>query len=228
MSATQLSSAAGPFGSVHSSSSAGILFVLARKVRNRDDSDHYPSHSFARWRRRLLRVQPIWQSGRRRRSGLGTDNSCSAVALGRRAYRPLIFYLVNTAGTLSAACAPNLGRRFVVAASGDLQAFMPLLESSKSHFMLASPSITSSDRQYTQKVFGVSGTQAAASGYREYAAHSGLTAAGLGFGATYFIMRGWLINADVAANRLFGNASDSPITQASFQRIAELTPAYQW
>jgi outer membrane scaffolding protein for murein synthesis (MipA/OmpV family) len=111
---------------------------------------------------------------------------------------------------------------------GDLQAFMPLPGSSKTLFMLAGPSITFSDRQYTQKVFGVSDTQAAASGYRGYAAHGGLTAAGLGFSATHFITPGWLINADVAANRLLGSASNSPITQTSFQGIVELTTAYQW
>jgi len=123
---------------------------------------------------------------------------------------------------------PNLASRFVVGASGDLQAFMPLAGSSKILFMLAGPSITFSDRQYTQKVFAVSGTQAATSGYRGYAVHGGLTAAGMGFGTTYFIMRGWLISADVAANRVLASASDCPITQATFQRIVELTPAYQW
>ena len=71
-------------------------------------------------------------------------------------------------------------------------------------------------------------TQAAASGYRGYNAHGGLTAAGLGFSATHFITHGWLINADVAVNRLLGSASDSPITQSSFQGIVELTTAYQW
>jgi hypothetical protein len=71
-------------------------------------------------------------------------------------------------------------------------------------------------------------TQAAGSGYRGYNAHGGLTAAGLGFSATHFITHGWLINAEVAVNRLLGSASDSPITQSSFQGIVELTTAYQW
>lgn len=111
---------------------------------------------------------------------------------------------------------------------GDLQAFMPLPGSSKTLFMLAGPSITFSDHRYTQRVFGVSDRQAAASGYRSYNAHGGLTAGGLGFSATYFVTPGWLINTDVALNRLLGSANDSPITQSSFQGIVELTTAYQW
>lgn len=111
---------------------------------------------------------------------------------------------------------------------GDVEAFMPLPGSSKTLFMLAGPSITFSDHQYTQKVFGVSNTQAVASGYRGYNAHGGLTAAGLGFSATHFVTRGWLINAGVAVNRLLGSASDSPTTQSSFQGSVELTAAYSW
>jgi outer membrane scaffolding protein for murein synthesis (MipA/OmpV family) len=32
----------------------------------------------------------------------------------------------------------------------------------------------------------------------------------------------------VAVNRLLGSASDSPITQASYQGILEVTTAYRW
>jgi outer membrane protein len=105
---------------------------------------------------------------------------------------------------------------------------MPLPGSSKTLFMLAGPSITFSDHQYTQKVFGVSNAQASASGYPNYNAHGGLSAVGLGFSATRFMTPRWLVNADVAVNWLVGSASDSPITQSSVQGILELTTAYRW
>jgi outer membrane scaffolding protein for murein synthesis (MipA/OmpV family) len=111
---------------------------------------------------------------------------------------------------------------------GDVQAYMPLPGSSEKLFMLAGPSITFSNRQYTQKAFGVSAAQASASGYPVYDAHGGWSAAGLGFSVTRFITPRWLVNADVAVNRLVGSASNSPITQSSFQGAAELTAAYRW
>jgi len=111
---------------------------------------------------------------------------------------------------------------------GDIQAMMPLPGSSQKLFLLAGPSITFSNRQYTQKVFGVTSIQASDSDYSAYNAHGGLSAAGVGLSATRFITPRWLINADVAVNRLLGSASDSPITQASYQGILEVTTAYRW
>jgi outer membrane scaffolding protein for murein synthesis (MipA/OmpV family) len=37
-----------------------------------------------------------------------------------------------------------------------------------------------------------------------------------------------LINSDLAWNHLLGNASDSPITQASVQGILEVLTEYRW
>jgi outer membrane scaffolding protein for murein synthesis (MipA/OmpV family) len=111
---------------------------------------------------------------------------------------------------------------------GDVQAFMPLPGSSQSLFILAGPSLTFSDHQYTQKVFGVTTAQSSASGYPSYNAHGGLSAAGMGFSVTKFVSKRWLINADVAVNGLLGSASRSPITQSSVQGIAVFTTAYRW
>ncbi len=122
-------------------------------------------------------------------------------------------------------------RRIVGGANGllgDLDAFMPLPGSSKSFIMFAGPTITFSNRQYTRKVFGVSGVQASASEFPIYDAHGGLTAAGLGFSASRFLTQHWLINTDLAWNRLLGSASESPITQSNVQGVVEFSTAYRW
>lgn len=122
-------------------------------------------------------------------------------------------------------------RRIVGGANGllgDLDAFMPLPGSSKTFIMFAGPTITFSNRQYMRKAFGVSAAQASASDFPIFDAHGGLTAAGLGFSASRFITQHWLINADLAWNRLLGSASDSPITQSAVQGVVEFSTAYRW
>jgi outer membrane scaffolding protein for murein synthesis (MipA/OmpV family) len=122
-------------------------------------------------------------------------------------------------------------RRIVGGANGllgDLDAFMPLPGSSKTFIMFAGPTITFSNRQYMRKVFGVSAAQASATDFPIYDAHGGLTAAGLGFSASRFITQHWLINADLAYNRLLGSASGSPITQSTVQGVVEFSTAYRW
>ncbi len=111
---------------------------------------------------------------------------------------------------------------------GDLDAFMPLPGSSKTFIMFAGPTITFSNRQYMRHAFGVSAAQAAASAYPVYDAHGGLTAAGLGFSASRFVTQHWLINADLAWNRLLGSASESPITQSTVQGVVEFSTEYRW
>jgi outer membrane scaffolding protein for murein synthesis (MipA/OmpV family) len=122
-------------------------------------------------------------------------------------------------------------RRIVGGANGllgDLDAYMPLPGSSKTFVMFAGPTITFSNGQYMRKVFGVSAAQAAASGYPIYDAHGGSTAYGVGFSASRFMTPHWLINADLAWNRLTGSASDSPITQSTVQGVVELSTEYRW
>jgi outer membrane scaffolding protein for murein synthesis (MipA/OmpV family) len=111
---------------------------------------------------------------------------------------------------------------------GDLEAFMPLPGSSRTFIMFAGPSVTFANRQYNQKVFGVSAVQASDSAYRVYNAHGGSQSAGLGFSATRFITPHWLINTDMAWNHLLGSASDSPITQSAVQGVLELSTEYRW
>jgi len=106
-------------------------------------------------------------------------------------------------------------RRFVGGAAGwvgDVEAYMPLPGSSEKWVMFAGPSVTFADRQHMQTTFGVNQSQALASGYRVFAAHGGMNAAGFGFSVTRFISKRWLVNGNLAVNRLLGSASDSPFT----------------
>ena len=106
-------------------------------------------------------------------------------------------------------------RRFVGGADGwvgDVEAYLPLPGSSQKLVMFAGPSLTFADRRHMQTTFGVNESQAKASGYREFAAKGGLNAAGLGISATWFMSRRWLVNANLAVNRLLGSARDSPFT----------------
>jgi len=111
---------------------------------------------------------------------------------------------------------------------GDLEAYMPLPGSSRRLVMFAGPSITFADHRYSQNLFGVTTTQALASDYPVYDAHAGADAAGLGFSATGFITKHWLINADLAVNHLLGSASASPITQSRTQGVFALSVEYKW
>jgi outer membrane scaffolding protein for murein synthesis (MipA/OmpV family) len=122
-------------------------------------------------------------------------------------------------------------RRIVGGANGllgDVDAFMPLPGSSRTFVMFAGPTITFSNGQYMRKVFGVSPAQAAASGFPIYDAHGGSTAYGVGFSASRFLTAHWLINTDLAWNRLTGSASDSPITQSTVQGVVEVSTEYRW
>ncbi|MDP8986552.1 MAG: MipA/OmpV family protein [Pseudomonadota bacterium] len=110
----------------------------------------------------------------------------------------------------------------------DLGTYMPLPGSSQSLFMFAGPSVTFADHLYMQTVFGVNGAQSAASSYPVYRAHGGMEAVGLGFTAVHFIDKHWLVNADLAVNRLLGSARESPMTQATLQEALALSFAYKW
>ena len=96
---------------------------------------------------------------------------------------------------------------------GDVEAYIPLPGSSKKFVMFAGPSVTFADQRHMQTTFGVSDSQSLASGYRPFAAHGGLNAVGIGFTATRILSTRWLINANLAVNRLLGSARDSPITK---------------
>jgi outer membrane scaffolding protein for murein synthesis (MipA/OmpV family) len=122
-------------------------------------------------------------------------------------------------------------RRIVGGAGGalaDVEAFMPLPGSSRTFIMFAGPSMTFSNRQYAEKVFGVSAAQSDNSRFPVYTAHGGAHAAGIGFSATRFITAHWLVNTDLAWNHLLGSATDSPISQTQVQGVLEFSTEYRW
>jgi outer membrane scaffolding protein for murein synthesis (MipA/OmpV family) len=111
---------------------------------------------------------------------------------------------------------------------GDVEAYMPLPGSSEKLVMFAGPSFTFADRLYMQTKFGVDPDQARASGYPDFLAHGGANSAGFGVTATRFVDQHWLVNAELAANRLLGSAGNSPITQTRFQGVVVVSFAYKW
>jgi outer membrane scaffolding protein for murein synthesis (MipA/OmpV family) len=122
-------------------------------------------------------------------------------------------------------------RRIVGGAGGalaDVEAFMPLPGSSRGFIMFAGPSMTFSNRQYAEKVFGVSAAQSDNSRFPVYNAHGGAQAAGIGFSATKFITQHWLFNSDLAWNHLLGSATQGPITQTQVQGVLEFSTEYRW
>jgi outer membrane scaffolding protein for murein synthesis (MipA/OmpV family) len=122
-------------------------------------------------------------------------------------------------------------RQFAGGADGavaDFDLYAPLPGSSQKLVLFAGPSVTWADRLHLQTVFGVDSNQARASGYTDYQAHDGLESAGFGFTAIRFIDEHWLVNMNIAANRLLGSAANSPITQARTQKVVVLAAAYKW
>jgi outer membrane scaffolding protein for murein synthesis (MipA/OmpV family) len=94
--------------------------------------------------------------------------------------------------------------------------------------MFAGPSITFADHRYLQREFGVTPTQALASGYPVYAAHAGTNSTGIGFSGTRFLTEHWMINMDAALNKLLGSERDSPITQRTTQHAVAVSFNYTW
>jgi outer membrane scaffolding protein for murein synthesis (MipA/OmpV family) len=121
-------------------------------------------------------------------------------------------------------------RQFVGGAEGavgDAAVYIPLPGSSKRFVMFAGPSITVADHHYLQSLFGVSAQQSLASGHPEYLiTHNGTAAAGVGFSATKFLGKHWLVNLDAAISQLRGDPADSPIVERRTQRVIALSFSY--
>lgn len=121
-------------------------------------------------------------------------------------------------------------RQFVGGAEGavgDAAVYIPLPGSSKRFVMFAGPSITVADHHYLQSLFGVSAQQSLASGHPEYLiTHNGTAAAGVGFSASKFLGKHWLVNLDAAISQLRGDPADSPIVERRTQRVIALSFSY--
>jgi outer membrane scaffolding protein for murein synthesis (MipA/OmpV family) len=112
---------------------------------------------------------------------------------------------------------------------GDAGVYMPLPGSSKTFVMFAGPSITLATHHYQQTLYGVTPEQAANSGRRVYEIpHAGTTAAGVGFSATKFLSKRWLLNVDTAISQIRGSAAHSPLVETRTQRVLALSVNYNW
>jgi outer membrane scaffolding protein for murein synthesis (MipA/OmpV family) len=112
-------------------------------------------------------------------------------------------------------------------AVGDAAVYTPLPGSSKRFVMFAGPSITLADHHYLQSLYGVSAQQSLAAGHPEFLIkHNSTASAGVGFSATRFIGKRWLINLDAAISQLRGDAAHSPIIERRTQRAIVLSIDY--
>jgi outer membrane scaffolding protein for murein synthesis (MipA/OmpV family) len=112
-------------------------------------------------------------------------------------------------------------------AVGDVGVYIPLPGSSRRFVMFAGPSITVGTRHYLQTLYGVSEQQSLASGHPEYLIdHSGTAHAGVGFSATKFLGKHWLINLDAALSQIRGDPANSPIIERRTQRVLALSFDY--
>jgi outer membrane scaffolding protein for murein synthesis (MipA/OmpV family) len=112
-------------------------------------------------------------------------------------------------------------------AVGDAAVYMPLPGSSERFVMFAGPSLTLADHHYLQSLYGVSAQQSLTSGHSEFLiTHNGTAAAGVGFSATKFLGKHWLINLDVAISQLRGDPAYSPIIERRTQRAIALSFNY--
>ncbi|MDB6159824.1 MAG: mltA-interacting MipA family protein [Gammaproteobacteria bacterium] len=112
---------------------------------------------------------------------------------------------------------------------GDAAVYLPLPGSSKTFVMFAGPSITLATHHYLQTLYGVSPSQAAASGHPVYEIpHTGTSAAGVGFSATKFVTEHWLLNLDAAISQVRGSPAHSPLVERRTQRVLALSFDYNW
>jgi outer membrane scaffolding protein for murein synthesis (MipA/OmpV family) len=114
-------------------------------------------------------------------------------------------------------------------AVADASVYLPLPGSSKTFVMFAGPSITMATAHYKQVVYGIDAEQSAASGHPIYNFDSaGTTDAGVGFSATKFIGKHFLVNVDGAISQVRGRPSRSPLIEDRTQRVLALSFEYHW
>ncbi|MET0334050.1 MAG: MipA/OmpV family protein [Rhizobacter sp.] len=90
------------------------------------------------------------------------------------------------------------------------------------------PGVTWADRRHTQAYFGVTPQQSAASGHATFDTGAGVKSQQLVFDFDMAFSRHWHLNAVLRAQRLVGDAADSPITQRSRQLSGMLAARYEF
>lgn len=92
----------------------------------------------------------------------------------------------------------------------------------------AGASATVADGNHMESYFGVTKTQSARSGLREYQAGAGLKRFDVEASVTYMATENWLIRGQAGVGFLTGDAADSPIVQADIQPAAMLMVGYKF
>jgi outer membrane scaffolding protein for murein synthesis (MipA/OmpV family) len=95
--------------------------------------------------------------------------------------------------------------------------------------MFAGPSITFATTHYMESMYGVTASQAVASGHPVYTIpHSGTAAAGVGFSASAFLTKHWILNLDGALSQIRGSPAGSPLVERRTQRVLALSIDYHF
>jgi outer membrane scaffolding protein for murein synthesis (MipA/OmpV family) len=112
---------------------------------------------------------------------------------------------------------------------GDVGAYVPVV-GTEDLVIFVGPSLTMANGRYTQSYFGISAAQAAGSVAHLplYTANGGLNNATFGATAIYHFNEHWLVDADVAWERLLDSAGNSPIVQDRNQLAMSVIFAYQF
>jgi outer membrane scaffolding protein for murein synthesis (MipA/OmpV family) len=94
--------------------------------------------------------------------------------------------------------------------------------------LMTSVGSTWADTDHMKSYFGVSPTQSARSGYGRYDAKSGIKSIGLAVGAFYSVTENWEVKVMVKADKLLGDAADSPIVKDDFNPATFVTMSYKF
>jgi outer membrane scaffolding protein for murein synthesis (MipA/OmpV family) len=111
---------------------------------------------------------------------------------------------------------------------GDVGVYAPVI-GNKKLVVFVGPSVTLANGRYMQRTFGVGTTQATPnSQFPPYRARAGFTNANFGVAATYRLTDHWLLDADLAYERLLASAADSPLVASANQIGAAVTGDYEF
>ena len=111
---------------------------------------------------------------------------------------------------------------------GNLGVYAPVIGNEKL-MVFVGPAVTVANDRYMQRYFGINTTQAIPnSRFPPYRAHAGFANANFGVTAVYHVTDSWLIDADLAYERLLAAAAASPIIEDKNQLGASITLEYEF
>jgi outer membrane scaffolding protein for murein synthesis (MipA/OmpV family) len=111
---------------------------------------------------------------------------------------------------------------------GDFGAYVPLPLADRHAFLFLGPSVTMANDRYMRSYFGVSPSESAVSGLREFAPGGGVKNATLGATAVWLLGDHWLLLGQGAYERLLGGAATSPIPETRTQFVLGLNVGYRF